>query len=249
MIDHHVEAVLQSNPPSSPREAESLLSRVVQEHGFRYFTYVGGQVYSFSVRGLTKFIRQPTVITTLPVEWITLYHQKNFGTVDPVVALTFKARLPTTWDMTLRKDEKRSTVGSFIRVAHDFDVCRGYTVPIFGPEGDYGLLSFVSDAGEREFRALVDDRKEALFMLAHHVHQALRRLDTVEESEVNLTPREREVLQWTAAGKTNAEMGIILSVAEKTVEYHLYNAMRKLDVFSKAQAVCKAILMGLIFPN
>lgn len=247
MINTAVETILETEPPKTPREAEGMLSRVVKENGFEYFTYVGGQVYTFSVRGLHKFVRQPTVITTLPTEWITLYHAKNFGTVDPVVSTVFGSRLPTVWDMQRRHDPVGTDAGTFLRTAHDFDVCRGYTVPIFGPEGDYGLLSYVSVEGEKEFSSLIDDRKSTLFMLAHHIHQMMRQFDDDGETDIHLTHREQEVLQWTAEGKTSSEIGIILTVSEKTVQYHLYNAMRKLDVYSRAQAVCKAILMGLIY--
>lgn len=41
---------------------------------------------------------------------------------------------------------------------------------------------------------------------------------------------------------------MILGLSEKTVQYHLYNSMKKLDVYSKPQAVAKAILLGLIKP-
>ncbi len=46
---------------------------------------------------------------------------------------------------------------------------------------------------------------------------------------VALSLRERECLQWCAAGKTSAETGAILSISEVTVNWHLKNAARKLD--------------------
>lgn len=249
MIGTEVDTILEVTAPATPQEAEGLLSRLVKENGFDYFTYVGGQVYSFSVRGMHKFLRPPTVMTSLPTEWISLYHAKNFGTVDPVVTTVFGTRLPTTWDMERRYDQLGTAVGDFVRVAHDFDVCRGYTVPIFGPEGDYGLLSYVSGESEKEFHHMIESRKSTLFMLAHHVHQMMRAFDSKDDADsISLSERECEVLQWTAGGKTNPEIGVILSISDKTVQYHLYNAMRKLDVYSRAQAVCKAILMGIIVP-
>ena len=66
-----------------------------------------------------------------------------------------------------------------------------------------------------------------------------------------LTPREAEVMTWTAHGKTRAEISMILSISGETVKYYTENACRKLNAVNKTQAASKAISLGLIspFPN
>ncbi len=66
------------------------------------------------------------------------------------------------------------------------------------------------------------------------------------ESSVTLTAREREVLRWTAEGKTACEIGQILSISERTVNFHVNNILEKLGATNKVQAVVKAIGAGLI---
>jgi LuxR family transcriptional regulator len=61
-----------------------------------------------------------------------------------------------------------------------------------------------------------------------------------------LTEREREVLRWSAEGKTAEETGTILGITERTVTYHVTSAMGKLDVTNKTQAVAKALLLKLV---
>jgi DNA-binding CsgD family transcriptional regulator len=61
-----------------------------------------------------------------------------------------------------------------------------------------------------------------------------------------LTAREREVLQWTREGKSAWAVGQILTMSEHTVNYHLRNAMRKLDASGKHLAVQRAVSLGLI---
>jgi DNA-binding CsgD family transcriptional regulator len=68
------------------------------------------------------------------------------------------------------------------------------------------------------------------------------------QDTTQLSLREREVLYWAASGKTFEETGMILGISRKTVEAHMYKAMRKLDVYNTPQAVTKAILLGLIQP-
>lgn len=61
------------------------------------------------------------------------------------------------------------------------------------------------------------------------------------ETEEALTPREREVLEQVAGGKTNREVGSILFVSEETVKYHLKNIMQKLHLRNRAEVVAWAI--------
>lgn len=54
-----------------------------------------------------------------------------------------------------------------------------------------------------------------------------------------LSDREREIMQWVALGKTNPEIGCILSISEFTVKNHMKSIFGKLDVANRAQAVAK----------
>lgn len=63
---------------------------------------------------------------------------------------------------------------------------------------------------------------------------------------VVLTAREKEVLQWSAAGKSSWEIGQIVSCSEAGVNYHFCNIRRKFGVNSRWTAVVKALEQGLI---
>ena len=52
-----------------------------------------------------------------------------------------------------------------------------------------------------------------------------------------LTPRERQILQRVAAGKTNAEVAWQLRISPETVRKHLENAYEKLGVHTRTGAV------------
>jgi DNA-binding CsgD family transcriptional regulator len=61
-----------------------------------------------------------------------------------------------------------------------------------------------------------------------------------------LTRQEIECLHWCKEGKTNWEIGGILRISEKTVEFHLGNAMRKLGAGNRITAVVRGLKLGLI---
>ncbi|HMC83592.1 MAG TPA: LuxR C-terminal-related transcriptional regulator, partial [Candidatus Polarisedimenticolia bacterium] len=63
-----------------------------------------------------------------------------------------------------------------------------------------------------------------------------------------LSPREREVLQLIAEGKTMKEVGVILSVSVKTAETHRMRIMGKLEIHETAGLVRYAIRHGMIQP-
>ena len=61
-----------------------------------------------------------------------------------------------------------------------------------------------------------------------------------------LTKREEEVFSLLVQNKTTKEIGQILNISEKTVRNHISNAMQKLGVKGRAQAVVELIKMGNI---
>ena len=67
------------------------------------------------------------------------------------------------------------------------------------------------------------------------------------ETQITLTSREKEVLCWTAEGKTAYEIAHILNVSERTVNFHINNAIAKLETSNKTQAAVKATALGMLY--
>ncbi len=61
-----------------------------------------------------------------------------------------------------------------------------------------------------------------------------------------LTDREIECLHWSARGKTNSEIGVILNISRHTVNTHIESAKRKLGVSTRVQAAAMAHRLGLL---
>lgn len=67
-----------------------------------------------------------------------------------------------------------------------------------------------------------------------------------QKSHITLSEREKEILRWSGDGKTAEQIGLILKLSHSTVNFHLRNAMHKLDAPNKTTAVVKAIYLGLL---
>lgn len=91
--------------------------------------------------------------------------------------------------------------------------------------------------------------QSALFyfkVLLPYIDAALRQLKPLRTqlypelgTAFGLSQREREVMEWVRAGKTNEVIAVILGISPFTVKNHLKRIFRKLDVSNRAQAVNK----------
>ncbi len=108
-----------------------------------------------------------------------------------------------------------------------------------------------SDAG-RELVAAVEALQQRRTFFTSRVAQMmldgyLRPQDDSEPSGQGvLTPREREVIQLVAEGKSTKEVAMALSLSVKTAETHRTNLMRKLDLHSVAALTLYAVRNGIV---
>lgn len=116
---------------------------------------------------------------------------------------------------------------------------RGY---ILKDDADQNLLSAVETVC----------RHESYFSpkIARAIHSGRVRLDCKGDgtrmSWSRLTPREREIIQLLAEGKSNKEAATLLNISAKTVETHRARIMLKLDLHSIADLVHYAIRNQII---
>lgn len=66
--------------------------------------------------------------------------------------------------------------------------------------------------------------------------------------EAHLSPRERQVAQLVAEGKSNKQIAAVLRISVKTAEFHRGRLMRKLQLHDVAGLVRYAIRQGMIAP-
>jgi len=66
---------------------------------------------------------------------------------------------------------------------------------------------------------------------------AKTKMEVCVDADTSLSDNEADIMKWVALGKTNAEISHILNVSSLTVKNHMQRIFRKLDVFSRAQAV------------
>jgi DNA-binding NarL/FixJ family response regulator len=68
-------------------------------------------------------------------------------------------------------------------------------------------------------------------------------------AESGLSPREREILELLADGRTQGQIAAALVISSKTVATHIQHILSKLGVNTRAQAVAMAFRRGLVEPD
>jgi len=63
---------------------------------------------------------------------------------------------------------------------------------------------------------------------------------------IELTPRELDVIRLVAEGLSNKEIGQLLAISPRTVNFHLDNLFAKLGVRSRTEAAIFALRQGWI---
>ncbi len=155
----------------------------------------------------------------------------------PVTRHVLEEREPFFWTKTSHGGGERYRV---VRRPRGLGL-HGFQVPIYGPVGLEGAMSFAGAAVDSSHQT-----KVALTLVATFAFRTMRTLaeGRRESRRTFLSDREREVMAWTAAGRRQSEIADMLGISARTVENHLRNIRARLGVATTAQAVQMAIRLG-----
>jgi DNA-binding NarL/FixJ family response regulator len=96
-------------------------------------------------------------------------------------------------------------------------------------------------------RAALDGKTWLTPAVAGEVLQSMKgEPEKAGDPVASLTPRQREILQLLAEGRSAKEVGAALGVSARTVEFHKYQMMERLDLHTSAELVHFAIKHGIV---
>lgn len=199
------------------------------EHGIAAFDFEGGNLADF------------TFANSMPDGWLGNYSAKNYNHVDPLRRMNRNAPTAFSWDMA--QWETCPTARDWCGDNRASGVKSGITIP----DHSGGRLKIITLCGTRA--DLHPHDRIALHIAGLEMMHRVRELGIAPAKDrPRLSPRERECLQWIAAGKTDWEIGEILSLSGKTVNIYVERAKQKLGVQTRSQAIVQALRGGLIAP-
>jgi DNA-binding CsgD family transcriptional regulator len=193
---------------------------------------------------------KPTIVNTLsntPEAFLQASKDPEDGRRDPVLRRLMTSSRPVVYDQALYVE---GGAGDLWEAQAPFGYRSGISLAMHLAGGQHFLFGMDRDqplpASDVDLTRMVAD----IHLLAAYSQEAAIRLlqpqADVRPPARRLSPREREVLQWTAQGKTSWAVAQILSVSEHTVEFHVKNAMAKLGASNRNMAIARASALGLI---
>ncbi|RMB07676.1 LuxR family transcriptional regulator [Eilatimonas milleporae] len=178
-----------------------------------------------------------------PPAWIERYKREGYFRDDVVLKTAFSNIGPYRWSSLDRSDKRNRRI---FAEAEQYGIREGMTVPVTLP-GHYPCC--VNMAGAHT------DVDPATFHILHLLaeYYVLKIVElTGRQTQLfdppSLTPRERECLVWMAKGKSDYEIGRILSISARTVNGYMENIRKKFNVSTRTQAVALAVSGGLVIP-
>lgn len=206
--------------------------------GFEFITYLIGIP---DVEAGWRFV----MTGNLPRAWQERYVRRGYHAVDPTVLYAMRASLPMAWARELFAGD---TTGALARDTLAIGFNHGWTQPLHDAGGAFGVLTLARRGGplcDEELKA----KQPMMQWLARVVHQRLfgefqawQRNAAVSR----LTERELMCLRLAAEGATAADISDVSGVGERTVNFHMANAISKLGATNKTHAVALAMRLGLL---
>ncbi|MCR6502049.1 LuxR family transcriptional regulator [Shinella sp. CPCC 101442] len=177
-----------------------------------------------------------------PEQWADIYFHNGFLFHDPTIRRVLNASPTFSWSELSKAPDVVRNERLVMDRAKDFHLGNGCTVPLVALDGRKVGFSFAG--------AEIDDAPDAkgvMTLIATFAFGRAIELQTnAARASAHLTPREREVIAWISAGKTDWEISKILGVSEAAIAKHIFNVRMKLGAMNRAHAVAEAFRAGLI---
>jgi LuxR family quorum sensing-dependent transcriptional regulator len=202
-------------------------------------------VTTWSLPGPGEHVEDGFLLNNRPPEYVARYEEKNYVNLDPVVTELRTTSHPFSWGDVRSRRRLTKAQTKIIDEAREFDARDGLIVPIITRSGNIALFSPCGREVDLSQRARAALEIVGIYSF-HALQRALVERRRIAQKRPPLTPREREVMHWVAVGKTDDEIGGILSISTTTVTGHVENAKRKLDAVRRTYAVVQAIRLGEI---
>jgi LuxR family transcriptional regulator len=186
----------------------------------------------------------PLNLNNFPSTWKNQYEESSANQVDPIAAHCNHSTLPLLWS-----EELFSKTPWLWQLLQQQGLQHGWSQAIHDEDsGLRSVLSLVRTHCPISAYELYENLGFTVF-INRHLHALALRAFPKKPAGPQVPPlsrREVEVLKLSADGKTAFEISRILSLSERTINFHVHRAIEKLGVNNKIAAVIAATRSGAI---
>ncbi|CTQ47601.1 LuxR family transcriptional regulator [Roseibium aggregatum] len=191
--------------------------------------------------------------TNYPEDWMTHYRENGLHAVDPVFQRILLKPGVFDWSQAVPQLESDARFDArlleqsrnLMNEASDAGLSSGIAVSIANEWGEIAGIGVSRSDNEvaGDVRILAE-----IFLISAVLHE--KYISGFKAwSPDRLTTREKEVLSWSAEGKSDWETAQIIGISRSTIRFHWNNIFRKLGVNNKITATVHAVRRRIIFPD
>jgi LuxR family transcriptional regulator, quorum-sensing system regulator BjaR1 len=213
-------------------------------------TRLGVQDANILQREATKRGQAGRLVPIIPMagqQWAKRYWSEGMANADPVVHAALSNPNPFLWSTLEARYRQSSAQRLFSACRETLGVRTAYVVPLHSEDGLEGFANFYLCPRQLAAMRLVGQLALERAIILRDIDQDAPSPDSAS-TKCPLTLRQREVLAYAAAGKSDWDTGRILGISENTVREHIQGARQRLDVRTRQQAIVIAIQRGWIRP-
>lgn len=203
------------------------------EMGFQYVALV-------QHGGLPRLVEHALVVTNYPADFIDFYINNHQFVFDPVYDVSETLDRPFTWDEIPALFPMTEKQLDLFNEAKRYGLVHGVTVPLLIPGERRASCTFASSRAIE----VTPNLMAILHLIAAFGFNTALRLGQPESrpSGPKLTRREAECTTLVALGKTDWEIGEILSLSASTVKYFVSAAKQRYGVYKRSELVARALM-------
>ncbi|MGV8919052.1 MAG: autoinducer binding domain-containing protein [Pseudomonas sp.] len=217
---------------------------VMYQHALGLILNLGFDYCSFGIRSQLSAPGPRLIMhSNYPQKWQAEYSAQHYLDIDPSVKRCHASVLPVLWS-----DELFADTPQFWEHARSYSLCQGWAQSTHDGRAIESMLT-LARSHEVISSAEYFEKAAQILWLCNLLHalMAERLLSNLtHEQRAPLSSRETEILKWSAEGKTAEDISTILNLKERTINFHIGNAIRKMGASNKTSAVVQAVLSGVL---
>lgn len=222
---------------TSIKQLEAVLKQYLHDEGMSSYavTYYAGHT-----RTGNKLIYD--LVSPALKPWHQYYLEQKYADVDRTLEQSHQMTLPLYWDVQQQLAQAKNNREKRIRQESiEFGIDKGLSLPIHGPDNDFAILVLhqrVNETGLQDYLNKQYQWLSAALLFIHYLRVLLPKANT-DGKIAHLTQREQQCLTMTARDMRTDAIANALNIKERTVNFHLQNANKKLGTKNKYQSVIK----------
>ncbi|TIR13067.1 MAG: transcriptional regulator TraR [Mesorhizobium sp.] len=186
------------------------------------------------------------VISNYHAEWQSVYFERNYSALDPVVGRAKSMKRTFTWSGELERSRLSKAERSFYGHAADFGIRSGITIPVKTANGSISMFTLASEKLAIDLDREIDAVAAASAVAQLHARITFLQATPSVEEAAYLDPKEATYLRWIAVGKTMEEVADLEGVKYNSVRVKLAETKKRFNVHTTTHLAALTIRRKLI---